>query len=74
MNQIKVGGNMGISFYKKLPLAKGVNLNVSKSGLSLSLKVGNVTLNSRGRVTANLGNGVRYTKNLKKVSKKKSNK
>jgi len=46
---------------------KGKNswFNFSKSGISLSTKVGNVTTNMgpRGlRTTVNLGNGVRYVK------------
>ena len=62
---------MGLQYRKR---TKGKNswLNFSKSGISLSYKIGkNITLNSRGRATLNLGNGFRYVsyRKKKKVAK-----
>jgi len=50
---------MPIRFRKSLSLGKGLRLNFSKRGMSMSQKIGNVTLNSGGRVTANIpGTGI----------------
>lgn len=56
---------MGLQYRKR---TKGKNswLNFSKSGASLSYKIGNMTFNSRGRSTMNLGNGFRYVAYRKK--------
>lgn len=48
---------MGLSYRKRIKLTDGVYLNISKSGPSLSIKKGNLSLNSRGRVNIGLGNG-----------------
>ena len=55
---------MGFRFNKRIKLAKGVSLNLSKSGISTSVKVGKTSINSRGRVTTNLGNGLSYQTNF----------
>lgn len=60
---------MGFKVNKRIKIAPGVNLNVSKKGLSTSVKVGKTTFNSRGKVTTNLGHGVSYTTNLKNNKK-----
>lgn len=65
---------MGISFRKRVKLAKGFYMNISPSGASLSLNVGPLTLNSRGGATVNFGNGMTYRKSLKKSSGKSSKK
>lgn len=52
---------MGLQFYKSIKLGKHLRLNFSKKGISISTKVGPVTINSNGRKTINLGNGVKYT-------------
>ena len=51
---------MGLRVRKSIKLGKHVKLNVSKSGVSTSVKVGNVTHNSKRGTTVNLGNGVSY--------------
>jgi len=48
---------MGIFFRKTVKVGKNSRVNLSKSGASVSTKVGPVTLNSRGRVTVRLGKG-----------------
>jgi hypothetical protein len=42
-------GTVGFIFRKRIRLGKGSTLNVSKSGASVSERIGSVTLNSRGR-------------------------
>lgn len=49
---------------KKIKICKGVNLNISNKGISTSVKLGRTTINSRGRVTHNLGHGISYTHHL----------
>lgn len=62
---------MGFTFRKRVRLGKGTYLNLSKSGISISQKVGTVTLNSRGNISANFGNGISYRTSLKSKSKKR---
>ena len=58
---------MGISYRKRIKMGDGTFLNISKSGISVSKKVGKTTINSRGTTTINLGNGITYkTSNKKK--------
>lgn len=52
---------MGLNYRKRIKLGKNSGLNLSKSGISLSQKVGPVTFNSRGRTTFRLGQGWSYT-------------
>lgn len=61
---------MGLSFRKTINLGKHVKINLSKKGVSTSVKVGNITYNTKRGVSANLGNGVTYRVN-KKAKKKK---
>ena len=56
---------MGLRVHKRIKIAKGVHLNVGKKGMSVSAKVGNTTLNSKGRVTTRLAPGISYSTNLK---------
>lgn len=51
---------MGLIWTRRKRIAPGANLNVSKSGASVSKKVGPLTVNSRGRVTLRLGKGLRF--------------
>ena len=44
---------MGVRFHRKIKLGKGMNLNISKSGISTSTKIGKTTFNSRGKITYN---------------------
>lgn len=60
---------MGISYRKRIKIGDGTFLNVSKSGISVSRKVGKTTINSRGTTTINLGNGVTYRTSNKKKKK-----
>lgn len=57
---------MGISYRKRIKVGDGTFLNISKSGFSISQKVGKTTINSRGTTTINFGNGITY-----RISKKK---
>lgn len=66
---------MGLSYKKRISLGNGIYANISKSGVSISQKVGNVTVNSRGGTTVNLGNGAvwRSQKKNKNSKGQKSN-
>lgn len=63
---------MGFRINKRIRIAKGISLNIGKKGVSVSAKVGNTTINSRGRVTTRIAPGVSYSTNLK--SGQRSNK
>lgn len=39
---------MGFSYRKRIKIGNGTFLNISKSGVSVSQKVGKTTINSRG--------------------------
>jgi len=51
---------MGISFQRRKRIAKGTNLNVSKSGVSVSKKAGRVTMSSRGRGSVRIAKGLSF--------------
>lgn len=51
---------MGWLFRKRVKVAKSTNLNLSKSGVSVSKKVGAVTLNSRGKATVRVAPGLSF--------------
>jgi len=51
---------MGFVFYRRKRLGRGVNLNLSKSGASVSKKVGRVTLSSRGRDSIRIAKGLSF--------------
>jgi len=51
---------MAFRVRKSIRIAKGLSINVSKSGLSTSAKVGRVTVNSRRGATVNVAKGVSY--------------
>ena len=57
---------MEISYRKRIKVGDGTFLNISKSGVSISQKVGKTTINSRGTTTVNLGNGITYRTSKKK--------
>ena len=70
---------MGLNFRKSITICKGVKLNLSKSGVSVSggIKGARVSLNSKGQSRATLGipgTGVYYTKTLGNIGKSKSGK
>jgi hypothetical protein len=51
---------MGLSWNRRKRIGKGANLNLSKSGASVSKKLGPVSVSSRGRGSVRLGKGVRF--------------
>ena len=57
---------MGFSYRKRIKIGNGTFLNISKSGVSVSKKVGKTTINSRGKITVNLGKGITYRTSLRK--------
>lgn len=63
---------MPIRFSKRLSLGKGFHINLSKSGIGFSQKIGNITLGSR-RNTINIpGTGVSLYQNVKISGKSRS--
>lgn len=64
---------MGFRFQKRIKIAPGFYLNMSKRGLSTSARVGNVTLNSRGGVSASIpGTGISYRTRLQSAGSSSS--
>ncbi len=63
---------MGLRFQKRVKLGKTTSMNVSKSGLSFTQKLGKfVTINSRGYVTFSIPKtGISYRLNVKKYLKR----
>jgi hypothetical protein len=51
---------MPLYFRKRATINKTTHVNVSKSGMSVSKKIGPVTLNSRGRVTVRIMPGLTF--------------
>jgi len=51
---------MGFRYQKRVRTGKNSWLNISKSGVSGSAKIGPMTFNSRGRKSIRLGNGLSY--------------
>ena len=69
---------MGLRFKKSVKLGKGLKLNVSKSGLSVSagVKGARVSMNSKGKVKGTVGlpgTGLSYSSTLNSKSKAKAN-
>lgn len=61
---------MGFRYKKKIKLTKNISLNISKSGISPSVKLGNITHNLKSKnTTVRLGNGLSYVFNKKKNKK-----
>ena len=48
---------MGLVFYRRKRIGRGFNLNLSKSGASVSKKVGPLSVSSQGRGSIRLGKG-----------------
>ena len=57
---------MGFKFRKTIKLGKNTKANISKSGVSVTKKIGPITLNSKGKGSINFGKGLSYGFNLKK--------
>ncbi|MEA9997833.1 DUF4236 domain-containing protein [Cryobacterium sp. RTS3] len=51
---------MGFFFRKQIKLGKSAHVNVSKTGMSVSKKLGPVTLNSRGGGRVRLAKGLTF--------------
>ncbi len=51
---------MGFTFHKRKRLGRSASLNLSKSGASLSKRVGRTTVSSRGRGSVRLGKGLSF--------------
>lgn len=62
---------MGISYRKRIKIGDDTFLNIGQKGVSVSMKKGKATINSRGTITLNLGGGVTYRISTKKPKKKK---
>ena len=61
---------MGFRFRKRIKLGKHITLNISKSGVSPSVKLGNITHNLKTKTTTvRLSNGLSYVFNKKKKKK-----
>lgn len=63
---------MGLRFQKRVKLGKTTSMNVSKSGISFTQKLGKfITVNSRGIITLSLpSTGLSYQINIKKILKR----
>ena len=51
---------MGLIFRRRVRVGRDSWANVSGSGVSVSKRVGRVTVNSRGRATVRLGRGISW--------------
>lgn len=51
---------MGLIWNRRKRVGRGTNVNLSKSGASVSKRVGPVTVSSRGRASVRLGKGLRF--------------
>ena len=61
---------MGFRFRKRIKLGKYININISKSSISPSIRIGNITHNLKNKTTTvRLGNGLSYVFNKKKKKK-----
>ena len=61
---------MGSRFRKRIKLGKYININISKSSISPSIRIGNITRNLKSKTTTvRLGNGLSYVFNKKKKKK-----
>jgi len=65
---------MGFRFQRRIKIAPGVRLNLSKSGISTSVGGRGLTLNSRGTATVGIpGTGLSYRANLNQPADNTSN-
>lgn len=61
---------MGFRYRKRIKLGKHITLNISKSGISPSVKLGRITHNLKSKATTvRLGNGLSYIFGSKKKKK-----
>ena len=59
-NDNRWGGSVGFVFNKRFRLGKGLVLNLSKSGASVSKRIGRLTLSSNGRGNFRLFPGLSF--------------
>jgi hypothetical protein len=52
--------SMGLIYRRRIALSKTAHVNVSKSGVSATKKIGRVSLNTRGRGSIRLGKGLSF--------------
>ena len=58
---------MGFRFRKRIKLGKYININISKSGISPSVRMGRITHNLKSKATTvHLSNGLSYVFSKKK--------
>lgn len=58
---------MGLRYRKRIKLGKYININISKSSISPSIRMGRITRNLKTKTTTvRLGNGLSYVFNKKK--------
>ncbi|MGN6200490.1 DUF4236 domain-containing protein [Humibacter sp.] len=55
---------MGLYFRKRTSLGRGTTLNVTKTGASVSKRVGRVSFNSRGRLSVRVLPGLTFRTKL----------
>lgn len=63
---------MGFRIRKSVKLCKGVKVNLSKFGISTSVKVGKVNYNTKRGASVNLGNGLSYHAGKRKSTSNKT--
>ncbi len=51
---------MGLVVRRRITTGRNSWLNVSKTGASESVRIGRVTMNSRGRTTVRIGKGISF--------------
>lgn len=51
---------MGLRIQRKVKVGKKSHINISNSGASASVKIGRVTLNSRGRNSIRIAKGISF--------------
>lgn len=65
---------MGLNYRKRISLGNGTTLNIGNNGISsVSQKVGNATINSKGTMSVKLGNGMTYRTSSKSSKNKGDN-
>ena len=64
------GLKIGLRYRKRIKLGKYININISKSSISPSIRMGRITHNLKNKTTTvRLGNGLSYVFNKKKNRK-----
>lgn len=51
---------MGLIIRRRIPVDKTTHVNVSRTGASISKRVGRVTVNSRGRISFRIARGISF--------------